>query len=519
VELDSLNSANSTNSSLNTSWNLSGALNYKHRFKKPGRTFAVELNGNYTDRIGTGALFSRNKWYDVNDSTQIVNQNSALVGNSWSIAPILTWTEKLGKKGIFSLSYAPSYSWNTSNKQTLNYDSTASDFTIIDTTVSSNFDNYVLAQKAGINYRIVTKSTTITFGVDGIQTELTGESFYPDSLITTASYLNLLPNASVQWKKGKEHSLRVNYRTSTGIPTISQLQDVVDNTNPLSLSSGNANLDQSYSHTLFGRYSHTNPDNAASLFLFLSGTVTTDYMGSSLLIASEDTILPSGVQIGKGAQYTRPVNLDGYYTITHFGAYSIPFKKLKSNFNANWSYGLISSPGLINGIKNISMSHTVSGGLAITSNISERVDFTLAWSGTYVNAMNSTATAANSSYYYHTPSAKLNLLLGKSFVFNTDFNFSSYRGLGTGFNQDYILWNASFAYKFAPKDQCEFRITAFDILGQNNSLSRTISETYLEDVRTQVLQQYFMLTFTWNLKKFRPLPATNSDKGPKRDNH
>jgi len=250
-ELDSLNSANSINSSLNTSWNLSGALNYKHRFKKPGRTFTMELNGNYTDRIGTGALFSRNKWYDIVDSSQIINQNSALVGNSWSIAPTLAWTEKLGETGIVSFSYAPSYSWNTSNKQTLNYDSTAADFTIIDTTVSSNFDNYVLAQKVGVNYRMVSKSTTITFGLDGMQTELTGESFYPDSLITTASYLNLLPNASIQWKKGKEHSLRLNYRTSTGIPTISQLQDVVDNTNPLSLSAGNSQLDQSYSHTLF----------------------------------------------------------------------------------------------------------------------------------------------------------------------------------------------------------------------------------------------------------------------------
>jgi len=242
-------------------------------------------------------------------------------------------------------------------------------------------------------------------------------------------------------------------------------------------------------------------------------------MGSSLLIASADTVLPSGVQIGRGAQFTRPVNLDGYYTITHFGAYSVPFKKLKSNFNVNWSYGFISSPGLINGIKNISISHTVSGGLAVTSNVSERVDFTLGWTATYVNAMNSTTTAANSSYYYHTPSAKLNFLLGKSFVFNTDFNYSSYRGLGTGFNQDFILLNASVAYKFAPRNQCEFRITAFDILGQNNSLSRTISETYLEDVRTQVLQQYFMLTFTWNLKKFRPLPATNSEKAPKRESH
>ena len=66
------------------------------------------------------------------------------------------------------------------------------------------------------------------------------------------------------------------------------------------------------------------------------------------------------------------------------------------------------------------------------------------------------------------------------------------------------------------------RITAFDILKQNNSLQRNISETYYEDVRTQVLSQYFMLTFTWNIRKFRPVKddeKTDGGSGKKEHSH
>ncbi len=516
---DSINSTSSRNGSLNTSWNIGGSLNYRHRYKKPGRSLSVEMNGSYTDKIGTGDLLSRNAWYDVQDSTSILNQQSSLEGNSWNITPSITWSELLGKTGSISFVYSPSYAWNTSDKQTLSFDSVASDFVLIDTTVSSNFDNYVVSHKAGISYRLVSKNTTYTLGVDGMETEIFGKNYFPDSTSTKATFLNALPSASIQWKQKKRHSLRLNYRTATNVPSVSQLQKVVDNNNPLSLTSGNPDLKQSYSHTLFTRYSFTNIDKSTSLFVFVSGTLTTNYIGSSLLIAMGDTILPNGTTLGRGGQFTQPVNMNGYYVINHFGAYSLPLAKLKSNLNLNWSYALSSSPGLINGVKNIAYSNSFGAGAMLTSSISERVDFSFGWNGTYVIVQNTSSFETSNNYYYHMPTARLNLLFGTGFVFNSDFGYTSYRGLSSGFNQDFVLWNAALGYKFADRQQCELRISAFDILKQNNSLSRTISETYLEDVQTNVLTQYFMLTFTWNVKKFRGGTAPATDKPYQPEEH
>jgi hypothetical protein len=93
-----------------------------------------------------------------------------------------------------------------------------------------------------------------------------------------------------------------------------------------------------------------------------------------------------------------------------------------------------------------------------------------------------------------------------SWVLNSDLNYTNYQGLGSGFNQDFFLWNAAVAYKFLGK-MAEVKLSVFDLLDQNNSISRSVTETYIEDTRSTVLTRYFMLTLTYNIRKFKPMPA------------
>ena len=93
-----------------------------------------------------------------------------------------------------------------------------------------------------------------------------------------------------------EHTnLRMFYRTSTQAPSISQLQDIVDNSNPLQLVTGNPNLNESYTQTLTTRYMVTNVDNARSTFLLLSVVHTNDYIGNATITAQRDTVLAGGI--------------------------------------------------------------------------------------------------------------------------------------------------------------------------------------------------------------------------------
>jgi hypothetical protein len=59
----------------------------------------------------------------------------------------------------------------------------------------------------------------------------------------------------------------------------------------------------------------------------------------------------------------------------------------------------------------------------------------------------------------------------------------------------------------------ELKLSVFDLLKQNKSISRNVTDSYIQDVQNQVLQQYFMLTFTYKLKTFGKGKAqTNGDR-------
>src|SRR5205085_8195284 len=86
--------------------------------------------------------------------------------------------------------------------------------------------------------------------------------------------------------------------------------------------------------------------------------------------------------------------------------------------------------------------------------------------------------------------------------FQNDLNNQLYSGLTEGYNQNYFLWNMSAGKKFLKNQKGELKLSVFDLLKQNRSITRNVTETYIEDVQNQVLQQYFMLTFTYNLRNF-----------------
>jgi hypothetical protein len=90
----------------------------------------------------------------------------------------------------------------------------------------------------------------------------------------------------------------------------------------------------------------------------------------------------------------------------------------------------------------------------------------------------------------------------KGIVFTTEVAQQIYEGLTDNFSQNFILWNAGIGYKFMKKDAAEVRLTAFDLLNQNQAISRNFTETYNEDVFTNILQQYVMLNFSYKFSSF-----------------
>jgi hypothetical protein len=116
---------------------------------------------------------------------------------------------------------------------------------------------------------------------------------------------------------------------------------------------------------------------------------------------------------------------------------------------------------------------------------------------------NSLQAQLNSNYITQNASGKINLMPNTSWVFTVDLAYSKYDGLEKSFSQDFLLVNAGIGFKFLPKKLAEIRLSVFDLLNQNNNINRSVTETYIEDTRTKIMRQYFMLTFTYSLRKFK----------------
>ncbi len=503
-----LNSTNSVESVNSSGYNLSGNLLWRHKFEKPMRTLSINLSSGADGKDGKTNVSAEN-YFSANDSVWDQNQQTDLNTTGYNYGANIRYTEPLGK-GMVMLDYSPSTTFSASDKNTYLRD-TALEYSILDPTLSSVFTSTYNTQQVGVGYNLRSREQNFMVRLSYQNAQLTADQQYPLEYDLSRSFNTLLPMAMYRKKISDSSNVRVFYRSNASAPSVSQLQDVIDNSNQLQLTSGNPDLNQEVRHFVVGNYSLTAPKKSRTFFLFLLGEHKQNYIGNSTLIAQKDTSI-NGYSLAAGSQFTKPVNLDGYFSSRSTLAYGFPLTEIKSNLNLNLGGGYTSAPGLINDETNYARTTNLNGGAVLGSNISEKIDFTLSYNGSYNLVSNTLNLATDNNYFNHTASVKINWILGKGLVFNTDISNTYYAGLSNGIDQNYLLWNAYLGYKFLKNDAAELKLSVFDILGQNTNISRTITETYLEDVQTTVLQQYLMLTFTYTLRNFKAQEPSAEEK-------
>ena len=250
------------------------------------------------------------------------------------------------------------------------------------------------------------------------------------------------------------------------------------------------------------RYSGVSTEKATSFFALIGGNYSNNYIGNSTLIANQDTVVYNDIFLQRGSQIIRPVNLDGYYSLRSFINYTFPLKLIKTNLSVNVSGNYNNIPGLINTDINYAKTATGGLGLVFSSNISEKFDFTLSSNSSYSNINNTLQTSSNTTYFSQNSKLKMTANPWKGLVLQSEYSNMYYSGLTSSFNQSISLWNAAIGYKFLKSKQAELRLTVYDLLNQNNSVSRTNTDSYIQDSQTNVLKRYYMLTFTYNFKKY-----------------
>lgn len=488
-------------SALNTGYNFQNDLLLQHKFRKKGRTISLNINTQINDRSGNGSYYSSSIYNDSVTTGTVLDQQYTNTGNTNTWTGNLSYTEPLGANGQVMLTYRASHNRSNADKTTKDVDG-GGEYTITNTALSNIYDNTYTSQRGGLNYRYNKDKINFTTGADVEHAVLNGDQTYPFTSKLSRSYTNILPSAMFSYRFSKTKNLSINYRSSTEWPSITQLQNVIDISNPLLVKSGNAGLKQTYRNIIFIRLGMGNHMQVKHFFIFFTANQTLHYISNATYLLRNDTTL-QGYTISRGSQLTKPVNLDNYYSLRSFGVYSFPVQAIRSNLNINAGYTYSHTPALINDRINYSGNQAVSGGIYLSSNISTALDFSIAYNGSYNTVKNTLQAESDNAYFNHTATLKVNYILLKRIVLNTDVNQMYYTGLTKSYNQDFVLWNAYIGYKFLKNQSLEAKISVYDILNQNKSISRTVTETYTEDSSTNVIKRYFMLTLTYTFKHFK----------------
>ncbi len=487
----------------NSGYNASANLLYRLGFDKRGRTVSLNLTGGANTSLGNNTQVSSNIFFEDGSNDQLIDQvtDSDVTGKSYSAR--LTFTDMIGETGQLQLNYSPSLENNDSERLANSIDLRTGLYNVLDPALSSQFDNRVFTQRGGVSYSIRKEGLRITAGADVQNVNLTGDQTFPIEFDVDRSFTNIMPNVDLQFGSSRQKSLRFSYRTSTRTPSISQLQDVIDNRNPLILSSGNPDLDQSFTNVYSARFNTTNLQTGSIFFGFASFSLANNQIGSESLIAERDMVLDGGVPLLQGSQFSRPINVDGYKSFRSFLTIGRPAPFIKSNMNVNAGVNWSETPGVINGADNLSVQKGLSGGLVLSSNISERMDFTLSQNFSYNISENSIYPDLNSDYTSYRASGKITAMPTKSLVLETSLAYNKLGGLGDGFDDTSFLLNAALGYKFLQGNGGEVRLIMADLLNQNTNVSRSITEFYVEDNSSNVLGRYLILNFTYTLRNFR----------------
>ena len=521
--LDALNTINSgknlsktSTSSKNTvnAYDFSNTILLQHRFKKNKRTLSFSVSNTLSERINPGLYNSNTLYFDT--ISTVLNQEYMLYSYNKKYSAQVAWTEPLTNNAYLQISYNPSYNVNKSDKTTRDFNSTASDYSDFNTSLSNKYDNTYIAQRGGITYKYAKDKASLEAGADVQDATLAGKQTFPTTFSINQHFTNVLPNAMYNYKYSRTRNFRVYYRSSTNIPSTSQLQNVADISNPIQVRAGNPALKQSFDQNLNIRYGGFDPATSKNFMLFLNGSVSNNYITNGTYILSNDSTIFNAL-VRAGSQVSLPVNLNGYYSGRAYATYGFPLKKLKSNLSFSGGLNHSNTPSIINNLRNASKTYAAFGGLNLGSNISQNLDFSLRYNASYTAVKNSVQASANNNYFTHTAGFQLNWIFLKGIVLNTDLSHTMYNGLTQSFNQSYFIWNGSLGYKFLKAKNLEVKASVFDLLNQNRSISRTINSSYLEDNITQVLRRYFLLTLTYNFKKYTgkaPEPAEGEQRGP-----
>ena len=480
------------------------SVRLQHRFETRGRTLSFGIDGGVEDQTGESRqAYTLDSFSDgiAADAADQLFDTDALTR---SLGASVRYTEPVGESGQLQVSYRPQVSRSTSDQRAFLAGDTGA-YTVPDAAYTSLFSQQSVIQRGGVSYRYGGRGRDVLsaqFGVDLQHERLQGEQTAATAFEVDRTFWSVLPSARLRVPLAEGQRLDLDYRARTQTPSATQLQNVVDNSNPLLLTSGNPDLAPATTHSVRARFNGTDAQGGSVLAGFVSASYGVNAIGTSTTTATVDTPLPSGAVLPAGSQLITPVNVGGAWDTRALVSYGRPVPFLGSNANASLGTSFTRTPGLVDGVDNTSDQLGVDGRVFLGSALSPRFDLSLEYGARYTAVSNSAAPTLDDTYVRHLAGAKLTWLPWNGLVVSSDLSALHYAGLDASVDPTQILLGGRVGYKFLPGDLAEVSLSVYDLLDQQRDVERTVTEAYIQDAQTTALGRYVLVNLSYKLRAF-----------------
>lgn len=514
--LDSIaiNSSNNESMSNGENTRFAGNLQINRRLAKPGRNITVRGIFNYTD--------SRNK----NFSTNNVKYYQATAGSSgydrkrYSTTPSVNWnydlrlsyTEPLMKNLFLQLNYSFNNSYNNSDRSTYIFDGLTDYAMLLNhnwllpglppgyeqyrSDSLSRYSTYrTQRHEIQVMFRYVTDKMNFNAGISYIpqHTEMSYQYFGIDTLLTRDVY-NISPNVRFRYRWSKQTQLNIIYRGSTSQPSMTDLLDITDDSDPLNITKGNPGLKPSFSNRVMVNFNTYNVDAQRGFNVYTNFNNTLNSI-SRKATYDETT----------GATTTQPDNINGNWNISG----GIVFNSAIPS-NTKFTYSTHTDAYFNNSVSYISLNRQSNSvkSKSKTLNLSERLNFNYR-SDNFDVSLSGFIRYSNSKSNVQ-PEDEMNVYdfsYGPSFNYtfpwyniklSSNISMSSRRGYSNPeANTDELLWNAQLSASFLQKNALTFYVQVYDILHQQSNISRMVDALSRRDTENNAIYSYIMFNVSY----------------------
>lgn len=529
LDADSLmvNSNQSNSISYSSNHSYSAMLQFNRRLNSMGRNLTLRANANYGDGNSNSLSTNNVHLYQLEnalgmDSTYQTNRYNVTPTKNWGYTLQATYSEPLWRATFLQLRYRFSYSYSKSDRATYDFSNLGENFfdgllpgyRLWDNYLNRLDNPYTYYKDDNLSrfseYKNYTHIIELMFRMIRTKYQLNAgvmaqpqhsnyvQNYQGLNVDTVRNVLNVSPTFDFRYRFNKVSNLRINYRANTSQPSISQLLDIYDDSNPLNISTGNPGLKPSFTQNFRLFYNGYFEKAKQSLMTYVQFSTTNNSI-SNKVSYNEKT----------GGRITKPENINGDWNMNGAFMFNTPldtagYWNVNTFTNVNYAnnVGYLSldrlSDSQKNTTKDLNINERLSGSYR-NDWLEIELDGNLGYRHTR-NALQKTANLDTWQYSYGI-NTTLNAPWGTAL--STDLHMNSRRGFNdNSLNTNELVWNAQVSQSFLRGKPLTVMLQFYDILHNQSNLSRSISAMQRSDTEYNAINSYAMLHVNYRLNLF-----------------